>query len=206
MQPGHSFKLFSKDESRVGVVIGTGPSLTEDQLEVAHRFKTFGANRAFEFNVDVLHGCNYQFWNYYWPEIQDLRCHKWTTRKELEGVYPGLNYIEERWEPGLSTDKSYINAHHGTGPQLVNIAYHYGCETILLIGWDMRHQHNRHYFGEYPDPMKHTTRNLGPNGELTGLIKEMGTICPEDYGIQIINCTPGSAMKCFPSADIKDFV
>lgn len=206
MHEGDRFNLFSADEPRIGVVIGTGPSLTQEQVDLASRYRTFGANRAFEFGVDVLHGCNYQFWDHYWPQIRELPCHKWTTRPELDGKYPGLNYIEERWIPGLSVDKSYIAAHHGTGPQLVNLAYHYGCEAILLIGWDMRHKGRRHYFGEYPDPCYHITRNLGPDGELTGLIREMETIRPEDYGIEIVNCTPGSAMTCFPMGDLRDFL
>ena len=208
MQPYNRFTVFSEDEPRIGVVIGTGPSLTKQQTDTAKCFKTFGVNKAFEFNPDVLVGCNHQFWNYYWGSVKHLRCQKWTTRPELEGKLPGLNYIEERWEDGLSTDPSYICAHHGSGPQAVNLAYHYGCKTILLIGWDMRHKGKRHYWGdgEYPEPLRHFTRNLGPDGELTGLIAEMATIHPEDYGIEIYNCTPGSAMTCFPEADIRDFL
>lgn len=207
MQPVDRFALFQDGEPRVGVVIGTGPSLTAEQVTIARQYRTFGVNKAYEFDPDVLVGCNYQFWDYYWPELAGLRCHKWTTRPQLEGKYPGLNYIEERWEPGLSTDPSYICAHHGSGPQAVNIALHYGCEIILLIGWDMRHRGQRHYWdgGEYPDPMRHITRNLGPDGELLGLIAEMETIQPSDYGIEIYNCTPGSAMTCFPFRSISEF-
>ena len=137
MHTGHRFDLFQEDEPRVGVVIGTGPSLTQEQIDKVSHLRKFGVNRAFEFGVDVLVGCNTQFWQHYWNEIKDLRCHKWTTRPELEKL-PGLNYIREEWIDGLSTDKDYIAAHHGSGPQAVNIAYHYGCKVILLIGWDMR--------------------------------------------------------------------
>ena len=196
------FHLFKPDEPRIGIIIGTGPSLTAEQLDQVSHLRRFASNRAFEFDPDVLHGCNYQFWDTYWEQVKDLRCHKWTTRPELKGKYDGLNYIREEWIDGLSTDKSYIAAHHGTGPQVVNLAFHYGCEVMILIGWDMRHKGDRHYFGEYPNSCNHVTRNLGPDGELTGLIKEMETIHPEDYGIEIINCTPDSAMKCFPMMDL----
>jgi hypothetical protein len=54
--------------------------------------------------------------------------------------------------------------------------------------------------------MRHFTRNLGPNGELIGLIKEMETIHPSDYGIEIINCTPGSALTHFPMGELRDYV
>lgn len=77
---------------------------------------------------------------------------------------------------------------------------------MLLVGWDMRHQGKRHYFGEYPGPMHHVTKNLGPNGELIGLIKEMETIKPADYDIEIINCTPGSALTHFPQGRLDDYM
>jgi len=206
--------LFSKNETRIGVIIGTGPSLTRSQIQKVSHLRKFGANRAFEFDIDVLHGCNYQFWHYYWPQIKDLRCHKWTTRPQLKGTYPGLNYIEERWIDGLSTDPNYIAAHHGTGPQVINLAYHYGCKTMLLIGWDMRfdgkitdrqYTGKRHYFGEYPQALEHWPRT-GPNGELSGLIREVETIKPSDYGIEIINCTPESALTCFPMGKLEDYI
>ena len=72
----------------------------------------------------------------------------------------------------------------------------------------MRHKGKRHFFGdgEYPEPLRHFTRNLGPDGELIGLIKEMETIKPSEYGIEIINCSPGSAMTCFKMGILEDYV
>jgi hypothetical protein len=86
---------------------------------------------------------------------------------------------------------------------MVNLALHYGAKVMLLVGWDMRYSERRHYFGEYPEPLRHFPKT-GPSGELTGLIREMETIKPEDYGIEIINCTPDSAMTCFPSLSLSD--
>jgi hypothetical protein len=203
-----------KFEGDTAIVCGTGPSITLEIIDQVNGSgcRVFGANRAWEiFNCDVVHGCNYQFWDHYWPQIKDQQFDKWTTRPELEGKYPGLNYIEERWEDGLSKEQHWISAHHGTGPQLVNIAYLYGCTRLLLVGWDMRYlgktgpqtYTRRRYLDEDPLTLNHWPRT-GPNGEQTGLIKEMETIHPEDYGIEIINCTPDSAMTCFPMGDLGD--
>ena len=202
------------------IVCGTGPSITPEIIKAVNNsgHRIFGANRAHEiFNCDVVHGCNYQFWDHYWPAMKDLPFDKWTTRPELEGKYPGLEYIPERWEDGLSKESSWISAHHGTGPQLVNIAYLYGCTRLLLVGWDMRFHgrvagaalgpnefKRRRYLDEDPLTLNHWPRFTGPDGELLGLIKEMETIHPEDYGIEIINCTPNSAMKCFPMGDLNE--
>ena len=204
------FNLFTEGELLLGVIIGTGPSLTQEQINKVSHLRRFGANRAYQYDCHVIAGCNTAFWHHYWPQVKDLRCDKWTTRPELKDTYPGLRYIEERWIDGLSTDKSYIAAHHGTGPQVVNLALHYGCKVMILIGWDMqfkgkvdnrRYEQPRHFFGEDPLTSNHWPKT-GPNGELTGLIKEMETIKPEDYGIEIINCTPDSAMTCFPMMDL----
>jgi hypothetical protein len=204
-----------KFEGETAIVCGTGPSITPEIIKTVddsgHR--VFGANRAWEiFNCDVVHGCNYQFWDHYWPQIQEQSFDKWTTRPQLEGKYPGLEYIEERWEDGLSKEQHWIAAHHGTGPQLVNIAYLYGCTRLLLVGWDMRFNGKtgvktfarRRYLDEDPLTLNHWPIYTGPDGELLALIKEMETIKPADYGIEIINCTPGSAMKCFPMGDLNE--
>ena len=203
-----------KFKGETAIVCGTGPSITPEAIKAVNEsgLKVFGANRAHEiFNCHVLHGCNHQFWDYYWQDIKDKPCDKWTTRPELKGKYEGLRYIEERWEDGLSSDPAWIAAHHGTGPQLVNIAYLYGCTRILLVGWDMRfigkvsrtQYKRRRYLGEDALTKNHWPMT-GPQGEMTGLIREMETIKPEDYGIEIINCTTDSAMRCFPFGELNE--
>lgn len=198
---------------KTGVICGTGPSLTRVVMDVCASAKLsgkamiFGCNRTiFDLPLDVHHACNWQFWDHYGSELADFPVEMWTTRPEVPGKFPFVRYIREVWSPGLSRDPKTVHAHHGTGPQLINIAYHYGIERMLLVGWDMRHRGERHYFGEYPESMRHFTRNLGPEGELVGLIKEMETIIPSDYGIEIINCTPGSALTCFPFGRVEDYV
>jgi len=182
------------------------------------RVKIIACNRAWEmFDADVIHGCNTEFWHLWWGNgLAEHPADKWTTRQELEGVYPGLNYIEERWADGLSTDPAYVHAHHGTGPQAVNLALHYGARRILLVGWTMSYGPKmdpndlrgtyigkRRYLGEDTLTENHWPMT-GPCGEFVGLIREMETIHPEAYGVEIWNCTPGSAMHCFKMENLDD--
>ena len=203
--------LFAPGEPRVITVIGTGASLTPEQIATAKRRKTIACNRAYTFNADVMHACNWQFWDVYHDDAARYRCVKWTTRPESAEKYPDVNYIAEKWEPGLSTDPSYVCAHHGTGPQAVNLALHYGAKKIILIGWDMifrgkvdrrTYTAPRRYFDEDSITRNHWP-NTDPDGSLGGLIREMETIKPADYGVDIVNCSPGSAMKCFRMSEIE---
>jgi hypothetical protein len=208
-----------KYPGEAAIVCGTGPSIDQRTIDLVNSLhadecvRVFSANRAHEvFDTDVFHACNWQFYDFWWERtLRDRSFDKWTTRPELQGKYEGVEYIEERWEDGISRDPSYICAHHGTGPQLVNIAYLYGCTKILLVGWDMRFwgkvdqrtYAQRRYFPEYELTLNHWPMT-GANGEMSGLIKEMETIDPSAYNIQIINCTPGSALTHFPMMGIID--
>lgn len=210
MHKDNRFNLFSEREPRVGVIVGTGPGLTEEAIKQikSSGLRLFGCNNAWKaLDLDVFLACNYQYFDHYWTRgLSDIRADKWTWNAETAQKY-GINHIKGRWQDGLSTDPEYIAYHHGAGPQIVNIAYHYGVKKMLLVGWDMRfpgkisnneYEGSRHFFGEDPLTAKHWPQT-GPRGELDGLIKEMETINPKDYGIEIINCTPDSAMTCFPS-------
>jgi len=190
-------------QNQTAIILGTGPSLTPEVVDLCKEsgLRLFGCNNTFEFGLDVHLACNPAWWDYYGTAFAG---EKWTWDEPTAKKH-GINYIAGKWEPGLSTDPNYIHYHHGSGPQIVNIALHYGITRMLLVGWDMKYGEKRHYFGEYPPPLLHFPKT-GPNGEMTGLIKEMETIKPEIYGIEIINCTPGSAMKCFPFGRLEDYL
>jgi len=219
-----------KFPGETAIVAGTGPSLTTDVIERCNQarqdglVRIFAANRALDvLDADVFHACNWQYYAEYYDQLKDKPCDKWTTRPELEGKYDGVEYIEERWENGLSKDPSYIHAHHGTGPQLVNIAYLYGCTRLILVGWDMRYPGKidntnkhyskpRHFFndeghapGEDSLTVNHWSRTDADGGKF-GLIREMSTIIPSDYGIEIINASEHSAMTCFPMMDLGEVI
>ena len=207
MHSRNRFKLFSETEAKIGFIVGTGPSLTEIVLEQIKPYRKFGVNNAYQVcDLDVHLACNIEWWDTYHDDIASHRCDKWTWDHATAERYR-INYIRGEWGDGLSTDPNVIHYHHGSGPQMVNLALHYGCEVMVLVGWDMRYPpgEKRHYFGEYPAHLQHWPRT-GPNGEMEGLIKEMETIKPEDYGIQIINCTPDSALTCFPMMDLSRFI
>ena len=204
--------MFSERPDRVCAVIGTGPSLTLEQILLLDEYgiPKFGANRAYEFNLHVHYSCNWQFYDVYWKELKNRFCHWWTCQQIAADKY-GIRYIAEKWMDGLCRDPDYISPHHGSGPALINLAYHYGARKIILIGWDMRYPGRkdnrtytlpRHYFGEYDPALQHWPRT-GPNGELEGLIDEMKTINPADYGLDIVNCTPGSALHHFRMGDLR---
>lgn len=198
-----------------GIIIGTGPSLTDEQLDWAMTMKKergwhlFGVNNIYERLpwIDVLLSCNIEWWDHYWPRSVWLRqgpFAKWTWDQPTSFKY-GINYIEGRWGDSLSVNPRYIHYGHASGYQALGIAYHYGVRRMYLLGYDMKYPpgEKRHYFGEYPKPLQHFPRT-GPQGEFTGLIRQFETIDCEALGLEVLNCTPGSALTHFRKVDYRD--
>lgn len=204
------------------LIIGTGPSLTPEAVSLIRQSKhmKFGCNNIYQtINVDVHLACNPEWWDYYWPRDEKLRSGdfaKWTWDKPTSEKY-GIAHIRGEWGDGLSTDPEVIHYGHSSGYQLLNLALHYGVTEFVLIGYDLKypkgyngHQQraggDRHYFGEYPKELQHWTKfNIGPEGELNGLLECYQTIKPSDYGIRIINCSPGSALDFFETGELDEW-
>lgn len=197
---------------RKAVILGTGPSVTQEQLRLIAEsgLPVFGVNNTYQIaNLTALLSCNPEWWDYYWPRDEKLRdgqFDKWTWDWPTAARY-GIKHIEARWGDSLSTDPLYIHYGHSSGYQVINLAYHYGVREMILVGYDMRYQEGyskqerkpgqgRHYFGEYPQELQHWPA-VGSKGEFTGLLKCYRTIDTKALGLRIINCSPGSALDFF---------
>jgi len=165
-------------------------------------------------DLAVLYGCNEQFWSHYWsPELERHPASKWTTNRAAAERY-GLNWIAEKDAPGLSANRNVIHHGHGSGYSLVNLVYLLGAERIVLLGYDLKYAADydgraqaigsteRHYFGEYPADLQHWPSvqvKAGVHVELVGKYREVAA----QGLVEIVNCTPGSAIDCFPMKDIN---
>jgi hypothetical protein len=68
-----------------------------------------------------------------------------------------------------------------------------GAARILLYGFDM---HGSHWHGEHPKPLRATSP--GTFDQWVGLMETLAAEMAK-RSIEVVNCTPGSALKCFPS-------
>lgn len=200
------------------VCIGTGPSLTQRQVDAARDkgFTLYVCNNAYQYAPDatLLYAVNKAWWDVYYDEVKDLICQKWTTNFEAAQEY-NLNWIAEKNAPGLSEHPDVIHHGHGSGYSLVSMAHRNGADRIVLLGYDLKYapdydgrsrqigSSERHFFGEYPASMQHWPSVQVKNGvhvelvELYRSIKEQGLV-------EIVNCTPNSALEpVFGYTDIE---
>ena len=201
--------------------IGTGPSLMPAQIASARAkgFTLFGCNNIHQIVPDLalLFATNVQWWDHYWCRDDGPRehpCEKWTNNREAADKYR-LNYIDSRDAPGLSSDPKRLHHGHSSGYCLLNLAHLMGAQRIVLLGYDMKYSADyngrnhdagsgpRHYFGEYPSALLHWPKVSVTAGVLHGLVDLYRTVAAQG-SVEIINCTPGSALDCFPMMDVND--
>jgi hypothetical protein len=85
-----------------------------------------------------------------------------------------------------------------SGHQAVHIAMHAGARRILLCGFDMR---GTHWHGPHPEPLRNTA--AGTFGRWIEAFAELGAAARQ-LGIEIVNCTPGSALTCVPAMSLTE--
>lgn len=201
---------------RTIVCIGTGPSLTAEQVDTARAkgFTLYACNNAIQLAPDaaLLYAVNLAWWDHYWGDVRDLPCEKWTTNITAAVKYD-INWIEERNRHGLSEDPAYIHHGHGSGYSLVSMAYRNGAERIVLLGYDLKYAPDyngrakhvgstpRHFFGEYPEDMQHWPSVRVQGGVHTELLDLYASIHAQGL-VQVVNCTPDSALECFEKVPI----
>lgn len=99
---------------------------------------------------------------------------------------------------GFDTDPSTLRTGGNSGYGAVHIAAHAGAARILLCGFDMRggHWHSPHQWPLYQ----------GGEGHFPKWIARFATLAPElaARGIEVLNCTPDSALDVFPMARLED--
>lgn len=158
--------------------------------------------------ADALYACDGKWWGWH-PSAVAFAGIKITQDLRTAQAHAGVQYIEcvkgdrhsgHKQATGLSRAKHKIHGGQNGGYQAINLAYLFGAARIVLLGYDMRDMDRKsHWFGDHPNKMP-------SNGKYLRWIEFYKTIAAQlpELGIEIINCTPGSALKCFPMRKLED--
>ncbi len=164
-------------------VLATGQSLSQEQADaVQGRCKVIAVSNAYKFApwADALVSCDASWWKNN-PEALDFPGRKFTTAPDWQA----LSELER--VPGVAS---------GTNSGLLGlmVAVQMGATRILMLGYDL---HGTHFFGPHPEPLRN------PNAARFDVFKKQF----ERYkprGVEIINCTPDSALRAYPMGDLEE--
>jgi len=192
------------------VVAAPGPSLTPEIAQACRHLPVIAVNDAARLlpEADVLYACDPSWWMYH-AGCPEFAGEKWSSHgnaahdnKLATADRFGINLIQGADRPGFSFDPARIHYGDNSGFQAINLAIHRlgGTGRVVLIGFDMRIvAGRRHFFGEHPSAL----RSTGPGYAMwCRKFDQAARMLPS--GLEIINCTPGSALRCFPMMDLAD--
>lgn len=119
---------------------------------------------------------------------QDLR-----AKKEFS-----LNWVLGRSKNGLGLDCVHFGGN--SGYQAINLAYLMGAKRIILLGFDCKPVDGKdHWFGQHPNGLIQIQPYQLWMNHFPSLAKDL-----ENRDIEVINCSPDSAIQCFKKMSIED--
>lgn len=214
-ETGPKFELVTADrryEGQVVVVAASGPSLEKavEKLEHSRGVPIIAVNDAYRLLpwAHMLYACDSVWWDVQ-GGVPDFPGEKWSSHtndprgrhndKRAAAAAYGLKVIEGRPGRGFSEDPAAIHYGQNSGFQAVNLALLFGAAKVVLVGFDMRPVNGKtHFFGEHSPPL----RNIASFDGFVRAFEEAVDSVPA--GVQIVNATWGSAIKCFPKVKLDD--
>jgi hypothetical protein len=174
--------------------IRTGPGLPSDLKVVAVNSSIFAAPAA-----DVCLATDFMWWKMHHREVRrDSKAEPWTTDRSAAERY-GLNFVRSANESGLGESRVFTNGNSGAAA--INFATLAGAKTVLLLGFDMKAGPNgeKHWHPDHPKPCVQSQC-------FDDWLHRFAAIATaaERQGVEVINCTPDSALTCFPRMPLED--
>jgi hypothetical protein len=188
------------------LVMGSGPSLTQADVTLAraHAGATIAVNDSYKLapDADVLYAADTRWWGW----------HKGAHEAHAVGSvkypafigkiayclgatgYPHVQILKRGPQTGLTLDPTRVALGLNGVYQSINVAVHLGATRVILLGVDMK---GGHFFGHHPN-------NSGPPFSMC--LQRFATLVEplKKAGVEVINCTPGTALKAFPRVPLTE--
>lgn len=173
-----------------------GTSLTQAQADLVRQYPVavVAVGNAFLFApwADVLYHGDAPWWGYHAQEALKFEGLKLTVDKMVK--YRSVRILKETGVEGYDPTPGCVRTGNNSGYQAIHVAIQAGAKRILMLGFDMR---PGHFFGRHPMPL----RNTDPSS-FEVFKKRFPAL--RGRGAEIINCTPGSALQCFPMMPLAE--
>ncbi len=187
------------------VCLGGGPSLSRQQVDACRgRARVIAVNDAWRLApwAGVLYACDWRWWLKHAgvPGFAGLKVTLSNSRGHLDH-HPDIRIVENTGTEGLERAPTGLRTGRNGGYQAINLAVHLGASRIILLGYDMRadRRGRTHWFGDHAD---WPTRPGVFAGVMlpcfATLVKPL-----EELGVQVVNCTPKSALDVFPKVPLE---
>jgi len=101
---------------------------------------------------------------------------------------------------GFSREPDTINGGGNSGYQAIHLAATFGAKKIVLLGFDMQRTGGlEHWHGKHEGNLPNGRGFASWMQQMTPLARDL-----EAMGVEVINCSRATAMRCFPRATLEE--
>lgn len=190
-------------EGRTVAVMASGPSMSQ---EVADRVRAAGlpaivVNDTYRLApwADILYAADRRWWEANPEAVTEFAGTKLVAQSGL--AFSDVILIQRSGNRGFDARPQFIRTGGNSGYAAVHIALHTGAARVLLLGFDM---HGKHWFGSHSRRAPNNRLLTDPSPHSFALWCERFNDLRGAAGADIVNCTPGSALKAFRFSRLED--
>ena len=185
------------------VILASGPSLREfirtgSSLDGVRTITTNSSIFAYP-KADVAFGVDFMWWKTHHQVVRrESRALCWTVDRSAAERF-GLYFVRGANTGGLHETR--VNTNGNSGAAAINLATLFGAKRILLLGFDMKlgPDDEKHWHPDHPKP-------CAQGMVFDDWLYKMDALARgcDRKGIEVINCTPGSALHAFPMMPLEE--
>lgn len=187
-------------EGQPGVVLASGESMGQSVADAVRYYpgvRTLVVNNTHELApwADILYAADADWWNVHHEKTAGFLGLKVSVD---DTRFDDVLKLKDGGKEGFDPDPATIRTGGNGGYAGVHILAHAGCNPILLCGFDMR---PGHWHAKHCSPLREPGE-----GTMARWIERFAGLAPElaKRGVTVLNCTPDSALRCFPFADLGE--
>jgi hypothetical protein len=149
--------------------------------------------------AEIVYGCDEAWWrlNNGLPKYQGI---KMTQSASVPYTYRDIRRVEvDTHRDDILVERPLVVGNGGnSGFQALNLAVQFGATNIILVGFDMA---GEHWHGRNPSPMNNPAAS-----NFSRWLAAFKHAAPQlrAMGVDVVNCSVQSAMKCFPREPLAD--
>lgn len=190
--------------------LGSGPSLTETDIAyaMARVDHTVAINTTGRIapSADLLYYCDAKWWRWHGDEpwVRAFQARNAIVKGSLHDKErsdeTGIRNIALTKPNGLEASPDRLAHGRNSGYAVINLMAHLGAKRNILLGYDMgfKASGDSHWHGSHPTAQKPSVYSV--------MLKEWPSIVEplKARGIEVINCTPASALQVFPRMRLRE--
>lgn len=182
-------------EGRTAAILGSGKTMSATVVECLRvaNVAMIAVNRTYELAPDAwaLYAADACWWEHT-PDAMGFSGHRVSCSR-----HPGVRQLVNAGGEGWDDAPYAVHTYGNSGAQAIQLAVKAGARRVLLCGMDMR---GGHWHPEHQDPLRTTPRMTYQRWIV--MMDTLARYLPA--GIEVINCTPDSAIEAFPAVSLRE--